>query len=258
MNTADVGITTQEDLVRFPSLASLRAAHSDLLQRRRDSQETHEFLVEINDFIRQGQATGALLDTDDERWATQSLLDYWANALDHAGIEPPEATLAEFDPTLAPELDDALCPYRGLDAFREGSYFFGRQRLIETLVGCLDTQRLLAVLGPSGSGKSSLVLAGLLPALQAGALSDSQHWYYYPPMVPGPEPLASLARQIQPGGVNPAEWTTQQVEGLQHNPGHLVQLVGETSAAPAVLVVDQFEEVFTLCHDDHRAASVRR
>jgi WD40 repeat protein/energy-coupling factor transporter ATP-binding protein EcfA2 len=251
MSTPDAGITTKDNLVRFPSLAALRAVHSDLLQRRRDSQETHEFLVEIDGFIRKGQATGALLDIDDERWATQSLLDYWANVLYHAEIEPPEATLAEFDPTLAPELDDALCPYQGLDTFREASYFFGRQRLIENLVSRLQEKRLLAVLGPSGSGKSSLVLAGLLPALKAGALPDSQNWHYYPPMVPGAEPLASLARQMQPAGVNPVEWTTQQVECFQQNPGHLVQLFGASSEAPAVLVVDQFEEVFTLCNDHH-------
>jgi len=243
---------TNDVAERFPSLASLRAAHAELLKRHRESGDTPELLAEIEDFIRRGQATGALLDAEDDRWAGQSLLDYWATLLYRIGREPPDATLAEFDPSLAPELDDALCPYVGLDAFREINHdvFFGRQRLVEDMISRLEENRLLAVVGPSGSGKSSLVLAGLLPALKAGAMPGSQNWRYYPRMVPGSNPLKNLARLLRPADVDPSEWTRRQVARFQQDPGHLAQLIADLGEGPAVLVIDQFEEVFTLCEDD--------
>ncbi len=67
---------------------------------------------------------------------------------------------------------DDICPYRGLDTFEENDarFFFGRERDIQRLLEKFKAGRFLAVLGASGSGKSSLVRAGLLPALKAGAL----------------------------------------------------------------------------------------
>jgi WD40 repeat protein/energy-coupling factor transporter ATP-binding protein EcfA2 len=236
----------------FPSLASLRAAHSELLKRHRESGSTPELLAEIEKFIYRGRATGALLDTDEDRWASQSLLDYWSAILYRAEREPPDATLAEFDPALAPELDDARCPYLGLEAFREekSNLFYGRQRLLEKLVNHLKENRLLAVIGSSGSGKSSVVLGGLLPKLKAGALSGSENWHYYSPMVPGVNPLENLARLTQPRDVNATEWLQQQVESFQKDPNHFTKPSNEFGNRPSVLVVDQFEEVFTLCRDD--------
>ncbi|MBD2459111.1 hypothetical protein H6G80_34315 [Nostoc sp. FACHB-87] len=204
MSEFSISLTSDNTVSSFASLASLRAAHSELLKRHRESGSTSELLKEIETFICQGRATGALLDTDEDRWASQSLLDYWTAILYRAGHEPPDATLAEFDPTLAPELDDTLCPYLGLEAFREekSSLFYGRQRLLEKLVNHLKENRLLAVVGSSGSGKSSVVLGGLLPSLKAGVLSGSDNWHYYSPIVPGVNPLENLARITQPLGVN--------------------------------------------------------
>lgn len=117
----------------FPSLASLRAAHGELLRRRHEGGGSPTFLADLAEFIRIGRLTGALLDSDAERDAAQGLLDYWATALYRVGQEPPDAALADFDPELAPELPDTPCPYLGLDAFSEDSYglFFGRRRLID-------------------------------------------------------------------------------------------------------------------------------
>ncbi len=242
---------TDETLARFPSFTSLRDRHLELLQRRREAGETREFWLEVDDFIRRGQTTGALLDSDQDREAGQSLLDYWSNALYRAGLEPPDATLAEFDPTLAPELPETPCPYLGLDAFREAdrAHFFGRQRLVESMVAHLSSSRLLAVVGPSGSGKSSAVLAGLLPALKAGQIPGSERWRYAPPIVPGSNPLANLARLFRPSGVDAAGWIAGQIECFRQGTSYLTQMV-RSSPVPIVLVVDQFEEVFTLCDDD--------
>ncbi|MBC7334657.1 MAG: ATP-binding protein [Clostridia bacterium] len=71
------------------------------------------------------------------------------------------------------------CPYRGLDPFTEddAEFFFGRQRAVERLLTRLKQEpRFLAVLGPSGSGKSSLVRAGLIPCLRQGAVPYSDRW----------------------------------------------------------------------------------
>jgi energy-coupling factor transporter ATP-binding protein EcfA2 len=252
MSNSSISLTTDEATSRFPSLASLRAAHSELLKRHRESGSTLELLAEIEEFIYRGRATGALLDTDEDRWASQSLLDYWSAILYRAGREPPDATLAEFDSALAPELDDARCPYLGLEAFREekSNLFYGRQRLLEKLVNHLKKNRLLAVVGSSGSGKSSVVLGGLLPKLKAGALLGSEDWHYYSPMVPGVNPLENLARLTQPRDVKATGWLQQQVESFQKDPNHLTKLSNEFGNRPSVLVVDQFEEVFTLCRDD--------
>lgn len=237
---------------QMPSLSSLRSAHSELLKRHRETGSTPELLAEMEEFIYRGRATGALLDTDEDRWASQSLLDYWSAILYRAGREPPDATLAEFESALAPELDDARCPYLGLEAFREkkSNLFYGRQRLLEKLVNHLKQNRLLAVIGSSGSGKSSVVLGGLLPKLKVGALSGSENWHYYSSMVPGVNPLENLARLTQPRDVNATEWLQQQVESLQKDPNHLTKLSNDFGDRPSVLVVDQFEEVFSLCRDD--------
>src|SRR5262245_21030929 len=70
-----------DEATTFPSLAALKAAHAELAQRRRAGAETAALLDDIAAFLRRGQATGALLDDEDERAAAQSLLNYWANIL---------------------------------------------------------------------------------------------------------------------------------------------------------------------------------
>jgi hypothetical protein len=252
MNTIVAPGVPQDDVSRFPSLAALRAAHGDMLRLHDDSGETDGFLDQVDTFIRQGRATGTLLDAHGDRWAAQSLLDYWATILYRAGREPPVGSLAEFDPLEAPDLPDSLCPYVGLDAFDESKrgFFFGRRRFIDEWGARLKDSRMLAIVGTAGSGRSSLVLGGLLPALRDGGVPGSQHWRYYPPMVPGPDPLASLARLFQPGGTDAADWIERQVAALQHDPSSLARLAGEVDDEPAVLIVEQFEELFTLCADE--------
>lgn len=77
-----------------------------------------------------------------------------------------------------PEARPGICPYRGLQVFEEehAEFFFGRDADVQRLLELLKTGRFLAVLGPSGSGKSSLVRAGLIPAIRRGALPGSDDW----------------------------------------------------------------------------------
>src|SRR4029453_14258572 len=92
---------------------------------------------------------------------------------------------------------DDTCPYRGLEVFDEGQaeFFFGRERDVQRLVEKLKATRFLAVLGASGSGKSSLVRAGLIPALRAGALPESEAWTICV-FKPGSRPLTTLTAQL--------------------------------------------------------------
>ncbi|HZO73343.1 MAG TPA: TIR domain-containing protein [Ktedonobacteraceae bacterium] len=152
-------------------------------------------------------------------------------------------------------------PYKGLHAFtaQDTRDFFGRDTLIDELATALEQilvqekkekqhACLLTVLGASGSGKTSVVLAGLLPQLQQGGVFNSQEWIYLDPIVPGIHPLEALAvsfaRQPALEGVASlyAAFASDSLRTL-----HLLalQLAG-SSACKVVLFIDQFEEVFTL------------
>jgi len=113
---------------------------------------------------------------------------------------------------------DVPCPYKGLVPFEpeDQEIFFGREELVETIVGRLSQAPFLAVLGPSGSGKSSLIRAGVVPQIMPHDGRNSAAI-----MTPGNDPLGEVA---------------------------------ETRGA-GVLVVDQFEEIFTLCSDEEERRS---
>jgi DNA-binding SARP family transcriptional activator/WD40 repeat protein len=120
------------------------------------------------------------------------------------------------------------CPYKGLATFGvdDAAYFFGRERLVAELVAHVVGAPLLAVVGPSGSGKSSVVRAGLVPALAGGVLPGSETWTQAI-IRPGAHPVAELRRAMRK---LEREWR-------------------------GVLVVDQFEELFTACEDEAERAS---
>jgi energy-coupling factor transporter ATP-binding protein EcfA2 len=250
ISSINSSLIVDDAAIPYSSLTSLREAHTRLLKRYRDG-VTEEVIAEMDAFIRQARATGAILHADDDRWASQSLLDYWVTVLYRAKRIPPDATLAEFDPSLAPKLDDALSPYMGLNAFdeKDKDVFFGREWLVELLVDHLRKERLLIVLGPSGSGKSSLVLAGLLPALKRGALDKSESWRYYPRIVPGSNPLRNLALALNPSNKESTEWVQQQVQSFERSETYLLEVLSDIGGQSAVFFVDQFEEFFTLCSD---------
>jgi WD40 repeat protein/serine/threonine protein kinase len=150
-------------------------------------------------------------------------------------------------------------PYKGLRAFEEADAgdFFGREALVERLIRTLADDhplaRFLAVVGPSGSGKSSLVQAGLIPALRRGALRGSNRWFYLS-MVPSTQPLRHLETALLSIAVRPVARLS---ERLRTDPRALVTVTDEILAgddSELVLVVDQFEEVFTQVSDESERA----
>ena len=258
MSSSPIPPPENNEIVPFLSLESVRDTHRDLLKRRREEETSAEeitaFFDAVQEFMVRAQACGMYLDSDNDRWAVQNLIDYWENQLFHEGIDPPaETLLAEYNPELQPEIPDDKCPYVGLDSFQEvdGFRFYGRDELIKEMLNQILATRLLAVVGPSGSGKSSVVMAGLLPRLQEGALPDSDTWHYYHPIVPGSAPLAHLADLLKPENLEDIPlWTIENIEKLRDDPNQLAKMVADVNKTPAVILIDQFEETFTLCHDE--------
>src|SRR5438874_1768130 len=118
------------------------------------------------------------------------------------------------------------------------------------MMSVLGKTNLLFAVGPSGSGKSSVVLAGVLPALRAGGLPESQNWRYLKPMVPGSSPLRNLAMAVNAEATDRSDNLREQVDEFKRNHNHLRELLSDTERPPGILVIDQFEEVFTLCTDE--------
>ncbi|MGH8887914.1 MAG: hypothetical protein ACRDYX_22665 [Egibacteraceae bacterium] len=113
----------------------------------------------------------------------------------------------------------------------------------------------LAVFGASGSGKSSLLRAGLLPAVRAGRLPDSQRWLTVL-LTPGPHPLQELAIRVAAlQGIAPRSLHADLIADPASSDLAVRQaLAAKPEAAQVLLVVDQLEEVFTLCADEGERA----
>ncbi|WP_123981721.1 AAA family ATPase [Streptomyces sp. Ag109_O5-1] len=186
----------------------------------------------------------------------------WERAVaDPAGELPGPETAEE---TEAPPPVDSVCPYRGLASYRreDARWFFGRERSTDALVAQLraakDGGGLVVLVGASGAGKSSLLNAGLVTALQKGALADEDgNPHKILQLVPGADPVKELTRRIpeladvadqgDPETVREAltAWARRETEDVSRE-------TSPSAAATArpVLIVDQFEETFTLCADE--------
>lgn len=149
-------------------------------------------------------------------------------------------------------------PYRGLRAFQESdaALFYGRESLVRRLLNRLwenePYARFLAIVGPSGSGKSSAVQAGLVPALRQGALPNSENWFYAE-FVPGNEPMKELANLINSLAVSPPDNLLERLLTDEHAFGDLLMSVMPDHQSDVFVLIDQFEEVFTLAADDKSA-----
>jgi tetratricopeptide (TPR) repeat protein len=154
-------------------------------------------------------------------------------------------------------------PYRGLELFdvEHAPLFFGREELTERLLDALKRRpamvenRFQAIIGASGSGKSSLARAGLLAALKAGKVEGSADWSFAI-CRPGPDPFLSLATALTtlaPLSVSSVVFDRLQGRKDRERSVHVAAglVLGEPPRAERlVLLVDQFEEIFTLCSDE--------
>ena len=153
--------------------------------------------------------------------------------------------------------DDA-CPYRGLQTFDEADadLYFGRDGDIQAILEHLKASRFLAVLGPSGSGKSSLVRAGVIPALRRSALPDSDRWAIEV-LRPGGRPLEALAVRLHELDVREAMQRTVDELARDERTLHLagtLALAAKPDTSRLAWVIDQTEELFTLARDESERA----
>ncbi|MGD2077431.1 MAG: protein kinase, partial [Chloroflexota bacterium] len=151
-------------------------------------------------------------------------------------------------------------PYKGLRAFQEtdSDDFFGREALIDQLIRHLNDSRFLALVGPSGSGKSSAIKAGLVPSLRKGAIAakdnvaSSKKWFVAE-MVPGTHPLEELELALWPIAVDPPPSLVGPMERDTRGMLRTIRrILPEEEGAQLLLVIDQFEELFTLVEDEER------
>ncbi|HEY5877229.1 MAG TPA: BTAD domain-containing putative transcriptional regulator, partial [Ilumatobacteraceae bacterium] len=159
-----------------------------------------------------------------------------------AALAVPAAPPADFMPTRN--------PYRGLEPFEQADAadFYGRDRAVAEMLSIVERERLLVVVGPSGIGKSSAVKAGLVPALDRGALAGSESWRITE-MSPGRDPFQQLAAALE----RVANVSLPDVVGeLTTCPEALDDVVQQLVPrnTELLIVIDQLEELFTQTVDE--------
>ena len=180
---------------------------------------------------------------------------------DELGLDPSPALqrmrdrVLLHDPGLVPideretEPTSTRNPYKGLQPFGESDAddFFGRDGLVERLLASVEAgQRLIALVGPSGSGKSSVVAAGLIPRLRSGEVEGSDTWRVVSVPV-GADPLGEVRAAVARVAGSPAKGRSGSGLGLApQEPGHRV-----------LLVLDQFEQLFTVADEARRNAFLK-
>lgn len=143
-------------------------------------------------------------------------------------------------------------PFKGLEAFQQtdAAFFFGREKLIQKALDRLKEDRatrFLGIVGASGSGKSSLVRAGVLPALRNGALPGSDQWRIVI-FTPGDHPIESLGNRLSP--LMTGRDATD-IDSLLRETADYIDVMVDYALEDAppdarlIMVIDQFEEVFT-------------
>ncbi len=160
-------------------------------------------------------------------------------------------------------LPEPVNPYKGLKAFKPADHgdYFGREALVEELLARfvpagspkpgseVGGDRFLAIVGPSGSGKSSLVQAGLIPAIWSGKLPGSEKWFIVD-LVPGSRPLDELEVALMRIAADQAGNLHGLLDRDAHGLARAASLILPKDGSELVLVIDQFEELFTLTEDE--------
>jgi DNA-binding SARP family transcriptional activator len=268
--------TTREELGRFAQEALQRlAAHHESRGEYPQALSYARRAVALDSTWEAGhRSVMRLLALSGERSAALGHYETCRRLLQaEVGTEPSDETQALFDLlsrgeqpaplTAVPPVPDrppraiGRCPYRGLAAFREEDalFFFGRETFVERLSEAVRRRPLVAVIvGSSGSGKSSAVYAGLLPRLRG-----ESDWLVIQ-LRPGSQPFHALAAAILPLLEPDLDETDRLIrtrrlgEALQQDQVPLLDAVQRAlekgyEAKRALLLVDQFEELYTLCPD---------
>ncbi len=167
-------------------------------------------------------------------------------------VLPPENAFTNDHPSL----DLGICPYMGLEAFNEDSaeYFYGREAYTQKLLNQVNHKSSIAVVGASGSGKSSAVQAGLMANLRQGKQIPNSDRWWLGCFRPGKEPIKALASLLTADGSKKSQAREKlQIEGLLYQGVEgFVRWLRTRSEPMVLLVIDQFEELFTLAGESER------
>ncbi|RAM47999.1 MAG: hypothetical protein C6Y22_30330 [Hapalosiphonaceae cyanobacterium JJU2] len=177
------------------------------------------------------------------------LFDSTATVLKHTGQEPirmgwgRSLNLVRYQQREIKVVIDETCPYQGLEPFskEQERFFFGRNKVTHLLMSKLEQANFVPIIGASGSGKSSVVRAGLIPALEKNG------WQILEPILPGFEPSAELKRiftQFFERG------ELREISSLIDRDGLPTVIERLPGSKRLLLVVDQFEEVFTVVPEE--------
>lgn len=254
--------TAKRPEFRYDNVMKLAVAFQNTVAAVTDLPGAYRIPNEVIEVI-QKQVDSGLVSTGDI-----STADFGADSLAEdfktAELGGPGATAfldvkGEFIPTAllgSPEgmkalgmLEGTGNPYKGLRAFEEAdaSDFYGREDVVARLLKQFEypNKRFMALIGPSGSGKSSVVRAGILPAFRRGAVGRSRDWFITT-MVPGINPFRELSEALMRVAIRtPEYWETilrGRIEGLHL----LLKQILPADGSELVIFIDQFEEVFTM------------
>ncbi|MFE7860045.1 AAA family ATPase [Streptomyces sp. NPDC057403] len=175
----------------------------------------------------------------------------WQRLWERAVADPAGERAADTEETAPAE--GGVCPYRGLASYRQedARWFFGRERstraLLEQLRAAEKSGGLVMLVGASGAGKSSLLNAGLVNAVRGGALGGESEGQTVLQLLPGADPLGELTRRIPE--LAEAVASGARPEAVREAVAAWARREAPSAARP-VLIVDQFEETFTLCADE--------
>jgi WD40 repeat protein len=240
-------IATNEAAVSTSSFASfveLRDEH-DRMMATGDSLDSQviDLWIDCHRFIERACATGSLLDDPQERLNAQRMITYWTNALCRANQPPPSKTLLDpFDASLKRELPDDLHPYVTPDDASSPEalrHLAGWSRLIRECLDRLKENRLVAVVGPPHSGRSTLLTHGVVPALKD--LEGGRDRIVIGPVALSAYPIRHLTRRIaEKLGLKTPDGKAR--EEMRSDSKKICAMLDPPSP-PVVLFIDRFEEL---------------
>ncbi|ACK71962.1 diguanylate cyclase [Gloeothece citriformis PCC 7424] len=189
------------------------------------------------------------------------MADFIDKELKHSGQEPirlglgRSITLVKYQTNIKiPIVVSEDCPYQGLRYFTKdkANFFFGRDKVVYQLRQKLETSSFIPLIGVSGSGKSSVVRAGLIPLLEKEMLiNGASRWNILESIKPGFSPLSSLAIVFQAFFPRTRQGNTNIKQLIYHDFNGLESLKNFCCEEEKyLLLIDQFEEIFTLCSDE--------
>ena len=242
------GFATLEEL-QGANLAMMRAWRAKSIESNADTRE-------IDGFIRRAIATGKRLSSSQDRELAQSALDFWSTELVRLGRVAPGETagpqLTRFDPAALPVLGE-VSPFKDPKSSDEidTAFFHGREEVARKLADQVEARAVTVVVGPGGSGKASLIGAGLLPILRdRGVIGDGGRLALARIASPGMDPLLKLAELLLGEGADIAALRSLR-DKLEAQPETFGVELSATFPQPILLVVTQFEEILTLGAPSH-------